>query len=973
MKHFLSIIFIVVLSFGFISCDKEEENPNENNGQQLVEAKADAIEELEAYVGALNEADYAAADWNKIQTKLVETKTAIESCTNENTLSALLSSAKTYIDSIEKQDLLGDAKAAAIQSLNVLKATFSSEDYTEATWVEVEKVFTDAFAAINSATTIEQINSIVNKAKNNANSFPSKEEELVEQLRLAIVEAAVKLNEEFLKYNANEYDPSDYAAIESIRSAAEFAMGEAKTVEEVQPILDKAIADMAAVKKLIFITYVNIEDSTWIYESILAIREDLLKDYNTATEKSYTFEDLPMGAWVNTDFHKMFYAEIDGVKMQEKWGWIAEYFATVGGSSNKGPCGKLNDFTDGDAFHNNNINVNIYAVSYEFRGFIVGKQFTSNKNFMSADYSLESVNNRVWDFLGAQKTYKHGTTYVLPEPARKYQEFLGWYDNPEFTGDPITQITEASSSLTLYAKWSDLTDEGEVEIHKEALVAEIKAYLESSKDQTKYSAEAWATVEAALADGIAAINEATTKEEADTLLANYKAALDAIAPTNFVVEYELNGGHWYYATKKELVEAFLTDFSNHKGNAVTAVTFFDQSFNTAYGFFTKYTQWQWLLTYLGTIATEHTGDLVVSDGGMARARIEIAGYLASGVAKNSDETFVSFDYSAYANDLGFGEYLKQASFEYVEEVTLLTPIKDGYKFMGWYDNAEFTGEPVATASAACKLYAKFETLTDEDILNAHKKGAKEALDQYVEETKDFKKFSEADKVAFGEKVEELKGTIDAAASITDVDAALVSAKAVVDAYAYSTYVVNFELNGGHWYYADKEALIADFMADFNTLRATTTRERFFDTSWTNEGVITTFFTQFEKWHWFLAYLGTICDPAKTQYFALGGSDIQMPHVRAEIEGYFNNKQYQHATYSTYQSSDYTGKENDLGFAECLKFTTQEYLEPQTEMPVVYRDGYTLVGWYDNAEFTGEAVTSITGATKLYAKWEAVAE
>ncbi|MBQ7304353.1 MAG: hypothetical protein IJW75_05530, partial [Alphaproteobacteria bacterium] len=112
-----------------------------------------------------------------------------------------------------------------------------------------------------------------------------------------------------------------------------------------------------------------------------------------------------------------------------------------------------------------------------------------------------------------------------------------------------------------------------------------------------------------------------------------------------------------------------TDFSNHKGNAVTAVTFFDQSFNTAYGFFTKYTQWQWLLTYLGTIATEHTGDLVVSDGGMARARIEIAGYLASGVAKNSDETFVSFDYSAYANDLGFGEYLKQASFEYVEEVT----------------------------------------------------------------------------------------------------------------------------------------------------------------------------------------------------------------------------------------------------------------------------------------------------------------
>ena len=43
----------------------------------------------------------------------------------------------------------------------------------------------------------------------------------------------------------------------------------------------------------------------------------------------------------------------------------------------------------------------------------------------------------------------------------------------------------------------------------------------------------------------------------------------------------------------------------------------------------------------------------------------------------------------------------------------------------------------------------------------------------------------------------------------------------------------------------------------------------------------------------------------------------------------------------------------------------------TELPVPTREGYVFAGWYNNAEFTGEAITTVDATTKgtLYAKWE----
>ena len=52
--------------------------------------------------------------------------------------------------------------------------------------------------------------------------------------------------------------------------------------------------------------------------------------------------------------------------------------------------------------------------------------------------------------------YKEGETPpAINDPAaREGFTFVGWYDNPEFTGDPITEIpTNYRGDIIIYAKW----------------------------------------------------------------------------------------------------------------------------------------------------------------------------------------------------------------------------------------------------------------------------------------------------------------------------------------------------------------------------------------------------------------------------------------------------------------------------------------------------------------------------------------
>ncbi len=56
-------------------------------------------------------------------------------------------------------------------------------------------------------------------------------------------------------------------------------------------------------------------------------------------------------------------------------------------------------------------------------------------------------------------------TYTLPTPTKAGATFLGWYDNPQFTGSPLTTIP-AGYTGTLYARWSENTATNQTYIDK---------------------------------------------------------------------------------------------------------------------------------------------------------------------------------------------------------------------------------------------------------------------------------------------------------------------------------------------------------------------------------------------------------------------------------------------------------------------------------------------------------------------------
>lgn len=58
----------------------------------------------------------------------------------------------------------------------------------------------------------------------------------------------------------------------------------------------------------------------------------------------------------------------------------------------------------------------------------------------------------------AQSTYSEGDAFTLLTPTKEADTFQGWYTNPEFTGEPISDITESTKgNLELYAKWASDT------------------------------------------------------------------------------------------------------------------------------------------------------------------------------------------------------------------------------------------------------------------------------------------------------------------------------------------------------------------------------------------------------------------------------------------------------------------------------------------------------------------------------------
>ena len=252
------------------------------------------------------------------------------------------------------------------------------------------------------------------------------------------------------------------------------------------------------------------------------------------------------------------------------------------------------------------------------------------------------------------------------------------------------------------------------------------------------------------------------------------------------------------------------------------------------------------------------------------------------------------------------------------EVVLNNPVKEGYQFGGWYKEVDFSGSPITT------------------------------VDQNY------------------------KGTL--------------YAKWVLDGIAY-------ELNGGVWnqygWESKKDmydAFLADWKAYSGSTRGTKTYEEQLGVGKSSVGIPTTisdktpdgveyrsliipFFTESNyqtKWGWLATYIDAIAaQQGKTQPTTSG---ITLTFSLGNFFGEDNSN-----TTNYIGAVDFTGAEAHIAAFQTTwgqSFPGIEHPTESTVLHIAYKPRHNFDGWYDNAECTGTAITTVdqTYAGTLYAKW-----
>lgn len=293
------------------------------------------------------------------------------------------------------------------------------------------------------------------------------------------------------------------------------------------------------------------------YGSRAEMVADFINDYNTLMEKTYKLDgsDIPTGAWDESGLYKFFDKEnAQKVKMCDKWQWLAQYLYNVSkeqlASNNCNVLGLNILLTTKDYSSYNDA---IYGITYAFRAFLAQKTVRPNSGYTSVDFSNYDNANNFWATLAKYEDHivvaEKGKEIETKEPKRENYSFGGWYNNPEFNGDPVTKVT---STCTLYAKWNEPNPVTKVTIN--GSISEMERFTSHQITWTIEPADA--TIQAvkltssntsvATIDDkglITAVGEGKTTITVMSNSTSHAAAtfeLEVYAPDHFEVSYETN-------------------------------------------------------------------------------------------------------------------------------------------------------------------------------------------------------------------------------------------------------------------------------------------------------------------------------------------------------------------------------------------------------------------------------------------------
>ncbi|CDD21849.1 hypothetical surface-anchored protein [Firmicutes bacterium CAG:313] len=604
---------------------------------------------------------------------------------------------------------------------------------------------------------------------------------------------------------------------------------------------------------------------------------------------------------------------------------------------------------------------------------------------------------------GAPREWKEGTSVKLVNPTKAESTFAGWYTNAECTGEAITEISASQKGdITLYARWENWTFKNinyelnggtlpEGAANKYPLTQGLKELPTPTKDGFKFLG--WYGNAECTGDVITSISADATED-----VNLWALWLDLSKSYN--ITYVLNGGNSLYADRAALVADLLNDLNTTCGKSITASKFTSSCRKPEFTKFitddTMWAKWKWLFQYLAdTDKHEKAADVykgvlenrTVSDDFWFLTR-DFAGFVNKTVG-NFYYSVNAIDFTTFAAGDGFWNLI-QTEINDPKAVELITPNYPYYEFEGWYDNPEFTGERVLVPSKDGKLYAKWSkkmaTLTysigDVDATVTNETVKVHASDSFVLETPTY----DPKYLRFNGwyKEAECINPITEISEYTTQDITVYASWTEIDGYT-----INYVLNGGSLIYQDRDAVIADFIKDYNEAIGTSYASAA-DIPTGNFADINyhTFYTKVlsdgtvirDKWLWLAQYL------LRLSQRDLAGNNCNVLGLSALV----NNKAYSgDAIYgisyafrsflkgttlrpgSSYTSVDYTVYENAHGFWNDLSAAENgEYLNNKgtVTLPTAYLENYKFAGWFTNAECTGEPVTTVSDTATLYAKY-----
>ena len=204
------------------------------------------------------------------------------------------------------------------------------------------------------------------------------------------------------------------------------------------------------------------------------------------------------------------------------------------------------------------------------------------------------------------------------------------------------------------------------------------------------------------------------------------------------VTYEIDGGNFEYYSYAEVAADLLKDYNKLTGKSYTIDTlpagaWENINFHTFFYSGNNATKWAWLVDYFTDnaakvnraalsalkVATSASSFDAMNSDYKYSISYEMRAFI-KGTQISSNSNFTTADYSEYEAQNAiweyYNEYVKEQLVQKVDlnkRIVLPTAYKMNYKFEGWYDNPDFTGNKITTATITDNVtfYAKFTELT----------------------------------------------------------------------------------------------------------------------------------------------------------------------------------------------------------------------------------------------------------------------